>query len=285
MTTAHDRHGRSSPVTGVGGLDIPPVTITTAPNVAHPPSRIRSICEHAWRARGERRLLSLELTTCSSLDIVHKDDGLPHSYDRSISLADFLMRAAGDEDVRFSMNDQALLGLNIASSVLQLRPTMWCREPWNSTTIKFPVGTANGARPVLDTPYLEQYIEPAMTGRQGMVSPELTIETLRSSLLELAILLLEIFNHRSIANWAARNGHGETTTSSGRELVAELWATESQAKLLEGYHDAVAACLMLYRQRRPWDEFFQRLYVRNVIQPLREIPLPEAPRNLCHGYE
>ena len=155
-------------------------------------------------------MLSLELTSGATLEVVEKDDVSPYSYDRSISLADFLKDTAADADSRISPIEQTLLALNVAASVLQLRPTMWCSVPWNSTTIKFPVQAGAGARAALYTPYIEQAIDPTMSGTQGGAS--LTTEAAKTTMLELAILLLEILHHKSIEAWAARYDEGEPRT-------------------------------------------------------------------------
>ena len=219
-------------------------------------------------------MLSLELTSGATLEVVEKDDQSPHSYDRSISLADFLKDTAADADSRMSPIEQTLLALNVASSVLQLRPTMWCSVPWNSTTIKFPVQAVDGARAALYTPYVEQAIDPTLPGTQGGASPDLTTEAAKTTMLELAILLLEILHHKSIEAWAARYDEGEPRTYRERMGVATRWLELSTSKLLPSHVKAVEECLVLCaRSKLLWDDYFQRLYCENIIKPLQELVL------------
>lgn len=259
------------------GLRVPSITVTETPKESYPTAarvRIKSICEDARKARERRRVLSLELTSGATLEVAEKDDKSPHWYDRSISLADFLKDTAADADARMSPMEQTLLALNVVSSVLQLRPTMWCSVPWNSATIKFPVQAVDGARAALCTPYVEQAIDPIILGTQEGVSPDLTTEAAKSTMLELAILLLEILHHKSIAAWAARYDKGDPRTYHERMGAATRWLELSTSKLLPAHVKAVEECLVLCaRSKLSWDDYFQRVYCENIIKPLQELAL------------
>lgn len=260
-----------------GGLKVPSITVTETLNVSYPTAaqvRIKSICEDARKARERRRILSLELTSGATLEVAEKDNKSPHSYDRSISLADFLKDTAADADARISPIEQTLLALNVVSSMLQLRLTMWCSVPWNSTTIKFPVQAVDGARAAFSTPYVEQAIDPTMLGTQEGTSPDLTTEAAKTTMLELAIMLLEILHHKSIAAWAAQYDDGDPRTYRERMGAATRWLELSTSKLLPPHVKAVEECLVLCaRSKLSWDDYFQRLYCENIIKPLRELVL------------
>lgn len=263
-----------------GRLKVPSITVTETPNVSHPTAarvRIKSICEDAQKARERQRVLSLELTSGATLQTAEKEGHSPHSYDSSISLADFLKAAAADADARMAPVEQTLLALNIASSVLQLRLTMWCSVPWNSTTIKFPVQAAvDGAKATLCTPYVEQAIDSGMLpGMHEDASPELTTEAAKATMLELAILLLEILHNTSIAAWAARSKEiNDPRTYQERMGAAMRWLELSTSKLLPSHVKAVEGCLVLCAQSKlSWDDCFQRLYCENIIKPLQELVL------------
>jgi hypothetical protein len=260
-----------------GGLKVPSITVTETPNVSYPAAArvlIKNICEDARKARERRRVLSLELTSGATLEQAEEDGKSPHSYDRAISLADFLRDTAADADARMSPFEQTLLTLNVVSSMLQLRPTMWCSLPWNSTTIKFPVEAVEGARAVLCTPYVEQAIDPAMLGTQEGASADLTTAAAKTTMLELAILLLEILHHKPIAAWAARHAEGDSRTYQERMGAVTRWLELSESKLLPPHIRAVEQCLMLCaRSKLSWDSGFQQLYCENIIKPLQELAL------------
>jgi hypothetical protein len=260
-----------------GRLQVPLITVTETPNAAHPTAarvRIKSICQDARRARERRRVLSLELMSGAVLEVVDQDDGSPHSYDRSISLANFFKDTAADADARMSPVEQTLLALNVVSSMLQLRPTMWCSVPWNSTTIKLPVQAVDGASAAACTPYVEHAIDPTMMRTQEGASPDLTTEAVKTTMLELAILLLEILHHRTMASWAARYDEGDARTYWERMAAAMRWLELSTSKLLPPHVKAVEACLLLCaRSKLSWDDCFQRAYCENIIKPLQELAL------------
>lgn len=273
------QHNSSLAVASMGGLKIPVITVTETSSEAHPNAtsiHVKSICEDARKARERRSVLSLELTPCISLALADKLDDSPHSYQSSISLADFLRTTAANADARMNPVEQTLLALNVVSSILQLRPTMWCSVPWNSSTIKFPVQATQHTIPTLRTPYVEQTIDSAMVGPQNAaVCQDLTTEAARSTMLELAILLLEILHHRSLATWAAQNDEGDPKTNAERGIAAQHWLDMSTSKLLPPHFQAVQECLLMCaRGGLSWDEQFQRLYCENIIKPLQELALP-----------
>jgi hypothetical protein len=204
--------------------------------------------------------------------MVDRDNcSLPHSYDKSISLAEFLRATTNDADARMHIRDQTMLALNVACSLLQLRTTMWCKVPWNSSTIRFPIQAVQAASQAR-TPYVEQVIDPGTPGTQVSAPADLTTEAAQSTMLELAILLLEILHNRSISDWAAEEGEGQTRTNKERMTVATHWVEMSMDKLLSPHSQAVKGCLRMCAQNRlPWDERFQRLYCENIIKPLQEV--------------
>ncbi|KAH7322440.1 hypothetical protein B0I35DRAFT_509797 [Stachybotrys elegans] len=260
-----------------GGLKIPSIIVTETSNESYPTAArvlVGCICKDAQSAREKGRVLSLELTSAAVLEATDKYNELPHSYDRLISLADFLKDTAVDADARMSPIEQTLLALNIVSSVLQLRPTVWCSQPWNSIAIKLPVQAVGSMIDVLRTPYIEQTIDPSTLKTQGGVSVDLTTEAAKTTMLELAILLLEILHHKSIAEWAARYDQTDPRTYWERYAAATRWLELSTSKLLPRHIQAVEECLKLCaRSKLSWDTYFQQFYCENIIKPLQELAM------------
>lgn len=259
-------------------LQVPSITLTEVPNAAHRFAarvRINSICEGARQAREKgKEVLSLILTSGASLEVVEKDHDSPHTYARSISLADFLEDAAAEVDVRMSPVQQTHLALKVVSAVLQLRLTNWCSTPWTSTTIRFPVRAATGASAVLFTPYIEQALDPSLLKTSRRTSTDLTTGEAKATMLNLAILLLEILHHQTIAAWAAQHDEGEPGTYQARFLTAMRWLELSQSRLLPQHLRPVEQCLVLCaRSKVSWDDSFQRLFYENIIKPLHQLVL------------
>ncbi|KAI0968543.1 hypothetical protein F4678DRAFT_474321 [Xylaria arbuscula] len=234
--------------------------------------RIKSICDDARKARDQGRVLTLELTP-DALELLAEEDKPQRSYNVSTTLADFLRDTAQDEDARISPMTQTLLALNVVSSVLQLRPTMWYNTPWNSTSIKFPTKVADGSHIEVCTPYVEQTVDADLL-QNHTCSFDMDTEAAKTTMLELAIVLLEILHHKSMEAWAAKNKEGGTRTYRDRMHVATRWLKMSTSRLLPHHVKAIEECLVLCaRSKLAWDDQFQRLYCENIIKPLQQLAL------------
>ena len=234
--------------------------------------RIKSICDDARRARNHGRVLTLGLTS-DALELLEEENRLQQSYNASITLADFLRDTAQDENARMGPMMQTLLALNVVSSVLQLRPTIWCNAPWNNKSIKFPTKVVGGSHITVCTPYVEQTVDVGLF-QSCTCLPDLNTEVAKTTMLELAILLLEILHHQSIETWAAKNEKGPTNTHKDRIHVATCWLELSTSKLLPLHVKAIEECLMLCaRSKLTWDDHFQRLYSENIIKPIQQLAL------------
>lgn len=171
---------------------------------------------------------------------------------------------------------QTLLALNVVSSVLQLRPTMWCNIPWNSTSIKFPTKVVDGLHIAVRTPYVEQTVTADLL-QSYTCSLNLDTEAAKKTMLELAVLLLEILHHKSIESWSAKNGEGATRTYQERMHVATRWLELSTSRLLPPHVKVIEECLVLCaRSKLAWDDQFQRLYCENIIKPLQQLTLSSS---------
>ena len=151
---------------------------------------------------------------------------------------------------------------------------MWCSVPWTSTTIKFPIHETDDAGGLLVTPYLEQSIDPVLVEpRRGSLS-DLSTQQAKTTMLNLAILLLGILHHTTISTWTAQNNEGEPTTYESRFGLAVRWLERSQSRLLPHHLKPVEQCLALcVRGQILWDTCLQQLFCENIIKPLRELAL------------
>ncbi|KAM0429265.1 hypothetical protein ACHAPT_006479 [Fusarium lateritium] len=250
-------------------LPVPTITIT-ALQESHPKCiRVQRICDDAQRARKLGQILTLKLTS-DALELSGEDK--PHQpYNKSTTLADFLVETSQDEDARMGPIMQTLLALNVVSSVLQLRPTKWCNTPWTSKTIKFPTKTNNGSLITICTPYVEQTFDATIPQCHDCTS-DLNTEAIKSTMLELAILLLEILHHKSLESWAEKHGQGDMRSYGERMLGANRWLEMSAARLLPDHLKAVEGCLeYCVKSNLAWDKTFQSGYCENVIKPLQQL--------------
>ena len=256
-------------------LGIPGITVSEVYNESHPATartQVKSICDDAQKARYRGQILTLQLT--SDVLELSEEQNKPHaSYNASKSLADFLSDTAQDEDARMQPVARTILALNIVSSVLQLRPTVWCQKPWNSKSIKFPTKAVEGSYLPVCTPYVEQDVDTVIFQNHKR-SPDLSTQAAKATMLELGILILEIMHHKSMEAWAAKRQEGDTETSRDRMHVATRWLEQSkdEGSLLPDYIQAIEQCLVLCaRSSVSWDDQFQREYCENIIKPLQQI--------------
>src|SRR5690606_14924721 len=91
------------------------------------------------------------------------------------------------------------------------------------------------------------------------------------ALLELSILLLEIWHQRSLNDWASETKL-DVGTQDSRRIAATRWLQATDKELPVNYLDAIEKCLAICSGRlRYWDdEKFQQHYCENVIKPLLE---------------
>lgn len=179
-----------------------------------------------------------------------------------ITLEAVLQQGAANKQLRMTPKQRSLLALDIASSIIQLRKTGWSSPAFSSKVIKCILGSNGTSARVSTTPFIEQMAELSRATSPGSEP--------KAALLELAILLLEIWHHETLEMWATEAGFGETSTIRERLVAATEWLDTTAAEFPIHYLEAVEQCLSLCVQRsREWDDDdFLRLYCENVVKPL-----------------
>ncbi|RTE74823.1 hypothetical protein BHE90_010743 [Fusarium euwallaceae] len=247
-----------------GSLSVPKITVTTLQESNPSCIIVQRLCDDALKARELGQVLTLKLTS-NALELLR--EAKPHQpYKNSTTLADFLREIAKDEDARMGPMPRTLLALNVVSSILQLRPTAWCNTPWTSTTIKFPTKEDNGSLITICTPYVEQDFDATMPQGHALAS-SLDTQAIKLTMLELAILLLEILHLKSLESWAKGHGQGDMRSDGERMLGAKRWLEMSNARLLPHHIRAVEGCLgYCVKSNLAWDKSFQNDYCENVLE-------------------
>jgi hypothetical protein len=182
-----------------------------------------------------------------------------------VSLEEILQGCASDEDAQMTPKQRTLLALDVAAAILQLRETHWHRLPWDKSSIKLPIHPDGRAK---ITPFVEQSIDPRNAHVLGVpAAPEP-----KAALLELAILLLEIWHQRPIDTWAVKSGIEGLETSEMRRIAAIRWLELTSQRLPLLHLTAVEQCLAISSGRlRFWhDGEFLMHYCENIIRPLQE---------------
>ncbi|KAI1115603.1 hypothetical protein F5Y14DRAFT_460325 [Nemania sp. NC0429] len=224
--------------------------------------KVSCICDLIPQSKAGDYIINLELKGLT-LDLVQKPYQAPRELSAPITLETVLKRGAADKRLRMRPKQRITLALDVASSIIQLRETCWSSLAFSSKVVKCIVG-ANGTDPKVSTvAFIEQLSEPGQAVVQGCAP--------KVALLELAILLLELWNHETLDMWAAEAKFGRTTETGERLMAASEWADETKDCPIH-YLNAVEQCLSLcvHRTRKWSDDELLRMYCENVIKPLQE---------------
>ncbi|GAP89785.1 putative protein [Rosellinia necatrix] len=241
---------------------VPSITLFEENQPAEVSTKVLGICDLVSQSQTRDYMLSLKLKG-QALDFIQK----PHQIQRELStpttLEAVLRQGATDKKFQMTPKQRSLLALDIASSVIQLRKTYWSDPAVNSKVVKCILGANGKNARVFTIAFIEKVTEISRADSPGS-EPKV-------ALLELAILLLEIWHHETLEMWASAAGFGETGTTRERMAAATEWLEATAEEFPLRYLEAVEQSLSLCVQRsRQWDDYeFLRLYCENVIIPLQ----------------
>ncbi|KAF3907809.1 hypothetical protein ABW21_db0208691 [Orbilia brochopaga] len=172
---------------------------------------------------------------------------------------------------------QMLLAFRLASNLLQLLQTRWIQRAWSKDAIHFPTSGAK-KRPDFSRPFVAIQFDEHTNGTAG---PPDAVE-LRMAILELGILLLEIWHQEAFENWCQQSLDVSCKPPSPenykqRYYLATAWLADKDNEPLEYYRTAVSYCISGIDDRSReagglqgdkaglWNELCQ-----NVIEPLSQ---------------
>ncbi|KAK0668907.1 hypothetical protein QBC41DRAFT_320875 [Cercophora samala] len=251
--------------------------IPLRPVVQHPRPGILDLCKAVRDTHHRHPTIRLQLTA----DVLNLDDKEgPNEGATAIlpSHAETLKRVLEqghlDENIQLTYKQRTILALDIAASVLQLQQTNWLVTPWDCTKIMLlaveNATTTTGMHGQVIGPFVEQELTkfgPWTRGASNTVEP-------KEVLLELAILLLEIWTHRTLEMWAEKADQAIMTDTPDRRLIALIrWLDATSQQLPSQYETAARQCVaMCVEQRWSWDDIeFQKRFGQNVVKPLLDI--------------
>ncbi|KAL8371276.1 hypothetical protein RB595_001222 [Gaeumannomyces hyphopodioides] len=281
---------------GLAQANVPRITIQLDATYLQPPAQTRAlvtdICRAAQTARQSSRVLALDLVS-GILRVRSTSAAGGCRQFSSTTLETFLLEGLRDEDARLTPKQQTLIALDIASSILQLSQTAWLNKPLNSERIKLlltpPTRAASGQVTNADIvgPFIDELLvldsnRQTAAGSKGKGKATLLTDqqereeaegpSPKAVLLELAILLLEIWHHRPMWVVRARMAAFNTSWPESRREAAIRWLEMTSERLPPHHLTAVEQCLAICSGRlRAWEEHeFRRQFCENVIRPLQE---------------
>jgi hypothetical protein len=227
-------------------------------------NEVDAICGTLGQAAHAGRALLLHLTRNKK---VFRDEAIalqPQATamrdDQPLSLESFL---SGTEQLDYK--ERTILALSLASSLLQFQTTQWIERPWNKKAIRLLRDQTNSQSMESCQPLVSRIFSVGQS-REALQPPE-------NDLLELGILMLEIWEQRTLESWTNASGLALEDSSYSRMFSALRWFKERSGYLPPTYGDAVSVCIKFSFEgvQHDWDNpNFRRAVCEKVISPLRE---------------
>lgn len=163
--------------------------------------------------------------------------------------------------------DKFSCGLSIASSLLQLNLTPWICKCWTKDDI-----ILRHERNA-DSGY--DMAHPLIRGTfRGMTTCQRSADNPDVALLELGILLVELWTEKTLESWVESTGRASSSLSDlalRRGLLYEWWS-ELNKKAPPSYCQVVQTCFFTFEfgdVNKSWDDVqFRALYYTNIVEPL-----------------
>lgn len=229
-------------------------------------TRITDLCNAAVRAQHNRIYLELLIHHGASL----VSDGTRNQKHESatwstIDLEKFL------HTNRMGPAQKVKLALKLAVSIIQFKPYQWLEPSVSAHVVHFREDSSQaGKRPRIEVeqPLILQSFQDQTPAKLSSCKP-------RQMLLELGILLMEIWNGETIATFAKRSHDLDDISPLMRQGVAIEWYDDTQDQMTNNYGGVVNTCIAFAldhgRGTQNWeDEDLRKAVCSKIISPLVE---------------
>lgn len=248
---------------------------------ASPKYRVHDLCAVFTKESSSDMLLKLYLSQHGKLASCHLPIDPQSQDNRSNVLAETLtveaiIRSAYDSKenpIRWSWNHRILLAYRLASCLLQFQSTPWLDGSWRKQSIFFPK-SAVADRSGKDSWHFDADSPFIIHDFQSSPIPVLAGQTnAKASLLDLGILLLEIWHLTPFEAYADQEHLSLDNTYGARYEIASKWLNDTVDNILPFYSDPVCRCIEgTFACTAPmlqWtDRQFQSSVCESVIKPL-----------------
>lgn len=251
----------------------------TAPSTHIVKTQVSHICSLISTAKRERKLLRLYLWAEQSLlcDNTMALDGhlCPAPAKDTYSLGDHLSLSSvtSGRSSKISLTRRLDLAFTLASTLLQLNTTPWLGKLWSKESIRFPGTGCVGAFPDLSQIDLTRpFIADPFTTQDSLAA--IPRPDQREFILELGIMLHELWHETTIEAHYASQGVTSTSGYLHRVLYAQLWLETSEETFTAPYFDAIAYCIKGWATAASlnpgWDSAeLCRGLVERMVEPLQ----------------
>ncbi|EAW21203.1 uncharacterized protein NFIA_063640 [Aspergillus fischeri NRRL 181] len=261
------------------------ISLPTKTNIS-PPKDLEDLCDSVQQARDGEHFLDLYLSQGGCLCYYHKPfnvgalvDAIADSTEDIMSLEQILGKMEQPNEssaiIRWTLNQRMALSFNIASSIMQLNSTPWLCFPLTCKSLYFTRrvellsqrGTAQYAD--IPQPFIRQiFFSGVKDSARCACNP-------RGSMLELGIILLELWHAKTFETYAVESGLRIDHSFGSRYDVAVQWLDFSTYYVLPFYLDVVTRCIEFTfatsRAAPDWHDIaFRKSVCEYVLKPLWE---------------
>ncbi|CAG8330336.1 unnamed protein product [Penicillium salamii] len=241
------------------------INTSTHNQAASEPSVVGDLCLHLSNKTELQHLLLCE----NSRLWCHQDainPTLPQSATPNTTVFSLDQLLQATSPIKLLLNPRMALSFSIASSVMQLNFTQWLHHPLTSAMVKIlpdsPSKRGSGIRPFISHTFSPNSEEP---------KPCLV----RRAILELGILLLELWHSQPFTTYAAEANVSLDDCFAVRYEAARRWLDASRDDVLPHYLTVVTRCVectfFSNTADLDWDdEAFRQSFFEHVVKPLWE---------------
>ena len=169
-----------------------------------------SICQEVHEAPEPHSVLEFQLISNHLRHVQDQErNHLPHDsrdYHATTSLDEFLANSFDDEDRHMEWSQRALLALTLPCCILQMHDTNWIQRALTKSQVNFFGVLTEGFRLDVSKPMIVQQV-PLPESRSAFTD---SATMWKETLVELAVLLLELWHQKPLQQWASEKNVGCT---------------------------------------------------------------------------
>jgi hypothetical protein len=227
--------------------------------------KVTNLCDTAIQAKQTQKYLSLLLRNGTSLISNDKDDQhCKPAIWSTINLERYLLAN------KMGPAQKVKLALKLSISLLQFKTSQWFQSPVSAQVIYFRKAVKSEKAPYIDVDQplvLQSFCDKAPKG-SSEYKPRLM-------LLELGILLMEIWNGETLGAFAKRHSDIDNVEPLMRREIATEWYDETWEQMTNNYGGVVNTCMAFAldynRKMQTWeDEDLRKSVCAKIISPLNE---------------
>ena len=185
--------------------------------------------------------------------------------DATTNLNDILAKSFNHEDCHMEWTQRAVLALTLTSGILQMHGTKWIQTALTKSQVNFFGVLTEYTRLDVSKPMIVQQVP--LPESSSVVTDSATKR--KEVLVELAVLLLELWHQKPLQQWASEKSVDCTDWQERALDITRQWYKTSSHRILPLYGQAIASCLEICDEPSISDDgVFQKWMCEKVIRPL-----------------